>query len=103
MAKKPLTRDGAVAAVKDPANWMTVESTGTMRMLVFTRSKTKYVKFQRWTYKNHALKDRPFAPEPDVGWSDIGSIYEWDDETKSTIGGESMTSMANRIYMSEHT
>lgn len=103
MGRKPITRDKAVAWVKDPTNWAVdyESSNHTVRMLMMNWKDRFWVKFQRRSYKNYYLCNTPMH-EPVIGWSDIG-IYEWDPKTESTVCSVSMTELANHIYMTDRT
>lgn len=101
MTRKPITRDGSVAWVKDPNNWAVdyESSNHTVRMLMMNWKDRFWVRFQRRSYKNYYLCNTPMH-EPVIGWADIG-IYEWDPKTESTVCSVSMTELANHIYMTD--
>lgn len=103
MARKPITRDGSVAWVKNPENWVVIDESPnhTARTLMMNWEDKFWVKIQRRSYKNYYLCNTPMH-EPVIDWSDIG-IYEWDFKTESTVCSVSMTELANHIYMTDRT
>lgn len=101
MTRKQITRDGSVAWVKNPENWVVIDEAPdhTVRTLMMNWRDCFWVKFQRRSYKNYYLCNTPMH-EPVIDWSDIG-IYEWDTKTRSTVCSVSMTGLANIIYMND--
>ena len=103
MGRKPITRDGSVAWVRNPENWVVIDESPnhTVRTLMMNWEDKFWAKIQRRSYENYYLCNTPMH-EPVIGWSDIG-IYEWDPKTESTVCSVSMTELANHIYMTDRT